>query len=221
MVSNWDSSVSWLILTSCCASIGTPECARRTGHRTPTVRRPMRSSTLRPGQAAQVFNGGDPYPLSDLELASRLSFFLWSSIPDETLLQEAERGRLSDPEGPGGSRARRMLNSTRARETLVEDFASQWLKTPRAGRPAPAGRHLPGIRPQPSRGHGRGDQALPRPHDPRRQERRGADRRRLHLRQRAPGRALQHSERGRESLPHCRAPRSREAGVVCWATPAS
>ena len=79
------------------------------------------------GQAAQVFNGGEPYPLSDLELASRLSFFLWSSIPDEALLEEAERGRLTDPEVLG-EQARRMLNSARARETLVEDFASQWLK---------------------------------------------------------------------------------------------
>ncbi len=79
------------------------------------------------GQAAQVFNGGEPYPLSDLELASRLSFFLWTSIPDEALLEEAEHGRLTDPEVLG-EQARRMLNSARARETLVEDFASQWLK---------------------------------------------------------------------------------------------
>ena len=39
---------------------------------------------------------GETYPLSDLELASRLSFFLWSSIPDDTLLGLAERGELSD-----------------------------------------------------------------------------------------------------------------------------
>ena len=69
----------------------------------------------------------DPYPLSNLEIASRLSFFLWSSIPDEALLRQAERGRLTDPEVLR-EQARRMLNSARARETLVEDFASQWLK---------------------------------------------------------------------------------------------
>ena len=78
-------------------------------------------------QAPQVFNGGDPYPLDNLEFASRLSFFLWSSIPDEALLREAERGRLTDPEVLR-EQARRMLNTARARETLVDDFASQWLK---------------------------------------------------------------------------------------------
>ena len=78
-------------------------------------------------QAPQVFNGGEPYPLNNLEIASRLSFFLWSSIPDETLLREAERGRLTDPEVLR-EQARRMLNSVQARETLVDDFASQWLK---------------------------------------------------------------------------------------------
>ena len=40
---------------------------------------------------------GSPYRLSDLELASRLSFFLWSSIPDEELIELASEGRLHDP----------------------------------------------------------------------------------------------------------------------------
>src|SRR5204862_18341 len=40
---------------------------------------------------------GTVYPLSDLELASRLSFFLWSSIPDDKLLEVAARGKLKDP----------------------------------------------------------------------------------------------------------------------------
>ena len=70
---------------------------------------------------------GDPYPLSDLEIASRLSFFLWSSIPDEALLKEAEAGRLTDPQVLR-AQARRLLDHPRARETLVDDFASQWLK---------------------------------------------------------------------------------------------
>ena len=79
------------------------------------------------GQGAQEFAEGDPYPLSDLEIASRLSFFLWSSLPDETLLEQAEAGRLTDPEVLR-KQARRMLGGARARQTLVEDFASQWLK---------------------------------------------------------------------------------------------
>jgi mono/diheme cytochrome c family protein len=65
------------------------------------------------------------YRLSDLELASRLSFFLWSSIPDSRLLDLAERGQLTSP--PVLEReVRRMLADSRAR-SLVDDFAAQWL----------------------------------------------------------------------------------------------
>ncbi len=64
--------------------------------------------------------------LSALELASRLSYFLWSSAPDEELLRLAEDGRLSDPNVYAGQ-ARRLLADRRGVETLVEDFAAQWL----------------------------------------------------------------------------------------------
>ena len=68
---------------------------------------------------------GVPYRLADLELASRLSFFLWSSIPDDELLDVAAHGRLS--EGPDLERqVRRMLADPRA-ASLVENFAGQWL----------------------------------------------------------------------------------------------
>jgi hypothetical protein len=68
---------------------------------------------------------GEVYPVSDLELATRLSFFLWSSIPDDELLAVAAEGRLGD----GDMLARqveRMLADPRA-SALVENFASQWL----------------------------------------------------------------------------------------------
>ena len=65
------------------------------------------------------------YALTDLEMASRLSYFLWSSGPDDELLHLAERGRLSDPEALG-RQARRMLADPRAKE-LVRNFAGQWL----------------------------------------------------------------------------------------------
>ena len=68
---------------------------------------------------------GTPYRISDLELASRLSFFLWSSIPDDTLLELAERGRLKDP-AVLERQVRRMLADDRAR-SLVTSFAAQWL----------------------------------------------------------------------------------------------
>ena len=66
-----------------------------------------------------------PYRLSDLELASRLSYFLWSSIPDEELLGLAERGKLQDP-AVLEQQARRMLADPRSK-ALVDNFAGQWL----------------------------------------------------------------------------------------------
>jgi mono/diheme cytochrome c family protein len=68
---------------------------------------------------------GSVYQLSDLELASRLSFFLWSSIPDEALLSLAERGRLKRPEVLEQQVAR-MLADPKA-EAIVSNFAGQWL----------------------------------------------------------------------------------------------
>ena len=66
-----------------------------------------------------------PYYVSDLELASRLSFFLWSSLPDDALIDAAADGTLSDP-GILESHVRRMLADPRA-ESLVTNFAAQWL----------------------------------------------------------------------------------------------
>jgi hypothetical protein len=68
---------------------------------------------------------GDSYRLSDLELASRLSFFLWSSIPDDQLLELAETERLGEPEVLERE-VRRMLDDPRS-IALVENFAGQWL----------------------------------------------------------------------------------------------
>jgi len=72
---------------------------------------------MRPGEAHRV---------SDVELASRLSFFLWSSIPDDTLLNRAVEGRLRQP-GVLAAEVRRMIADPRS-EALVENFAGQWLQ---------------------------------------------------------------------------------------------
>jgi hypothetical protein len=64
--------------------------------------------------------------ISDIDLASRLSFFLWSSIPDDELLGLAERGRLKDP-AVLKRQVRRMLEDRRS-EALVKNFAGQWLQ---------------------------------------------------------------------------------------------
>ena len=66
------------------------------------------------------------YRVSDLELASRLSFFLWSSIPDDELLDAAVRGELSRP-GELERQARRMLSDPRS-YNLASNFAGQWLQ---------------------------------------------------------------------------------------------
>lgn len=68
---------------------------------------------------------GEAYRVSDLELASRLSFFLWSSIPDEELLQLAERGELSRPDVLA-AQTRRMLADERS-HSFVDNFAAQWM----------------------------------------------------------------------------------------------
>jgi hypothetical protein len=69
---------------------------------------------------------GASYRLSDLEIATRLSFFLWSSIPDDELLDVASRQRLSTP-AEYSRQVRRMLADPRA-SRLVENFAGQWLQ---------------------------------------------------------------------------------------------
>ena len=88
-------------------------------YRDPTARRPR--AGMQP--ASQSL---DSYRLSDLELASRLSFFLWSSIPDDQLLTLAEQRKLSGP-AVLEQQVRRMLADPRSTEALVDDFAAQWL----------------------------------------------------------------------------------------------
>ncbi len=69
---------------------------------------------------------GEAYRISDLELASRLSFFLWGSIPDEALLDVAEKGKLSEKRTLE-AQVRRMLADPRSIRSLVHDFTAQWL----------------------------------------------------------------------------------------------
>ena len=68
---------------------------------------------------------GSTYKINDLELASRLSFFLWSSIPDDELLTLAATGKLNQPDVLE-KQVRRMVADPRS-ESLVTNFAAQWL----------------------------------------------------------------------------------------------
>jgi hypothetical protein len=69
---------------------------------------------------------GSSYRVADIELASRLAFFLWSSIPDDELLRLASEGKLKDP-GTLDRQVRRMLADPKS-QALVVNFAGQWLQ---------------------------------------------------------------------------------------------
>ena len=104
---------------------------------------------------------GRVYRLSDVDLASRLSFFLWSSIPDEELLKLAERGRLKDP-----AVLEQQVRAHAARPAMRR----RWSTASAASGSASARRtsflpdpeHLPGVRREPARRVPAGDGALPR-----------------------------------------------------------
>jgi hypothetical protein len=87
-------------------------------------------------------NPTDPskvHPVSDVELASRLSYFLWSSMPDDELLSVAEGGKLRQP-GLLDAQVRRMLADPKS-AALADNFAGQWLET----------RNLDGVKPDPQK----------------------------------------------------------------------
>jgi hypothetical protein len=84
---------------------------------------------------------GTDYHVSDLELASRLSFFLWSSIPDEELIDLAVAGKLKDP-AVLEQQARRMLADPRS-DSLVTNFAAQWLYLRNLAAQSPDARMFP------------------------------------------------------------------------------
>ena len=88
------------------------------------------------GQPSNV-ESGTAYKITDVELASRLSFFLWSSIPDEELLALAQEGKLADP-SELRRQVERMLADGRS-DALLENFVGQWLYL----------RNLPGVKPDP------------------------------------------------------------------------
>jgi mono/diheme cytochrome c family protein len=90
------------------------------------------SGSAQPGGVARV---------SDLELASRLSFFLWSSIPDEELLKVAGQGRLDKP-AVLQAQVERMLKDPRSR-ALVDNFAAQWLRLRNLRSVTPIARDFP------------------------------------------------------------------------------
>ena len=136
-----------------------------------------------------------PAPVSDWELASRLSYFLWSSLPDDELRAVAAAGRLHRPDVLA-AQARRMAADPRVRR-LATEFACQWLHIyDFDSLDEKSTRHFPDIRRAPRRDARRGDPVLHRSVSERRL---GAldIRRRSYVLERSPGQALRHPRRHR------------------------
>ena len=97
----------------------------------PIARAAFSMAAPRGSDALAATPSAEPAPISDLDLASRLSFFLWSSIPDDQLLDLAAQHKLRDP-AVLDKQVRRMLADPRSR-ALVDNFADQWLEPSQAG----------------------------------------------------------------------------------------
>src|SRR5688572_5592829 len=110
--------------------------ARAEVQRTPNVVARMQS----PKTAAPAV---DEYPVSDIELASRLSYFLWASMPDAELLKVAKAGTLRKP-AVFEAQVRRMLADPK-RYNLVENWAAQWLQLRNLGRTKPDPKRFPTV----------------------------------------------------------------------------
>ena len=161
---------------------------------------------------------GESYRVSDLELASRLSFFLWSSIPDDELLDVAERRELSVPR-VFEAQVERMLADPRS-EALVGNFAGQWLTLRNAAAVQPDEDEFPDFGEGLRQGVPARDRAAVRQRPPREPQHPGPAGRRLYVRQRAPGAALRHPERARQPLP-ARGARGPRPAAACSGTAAS
>jgi mono/diheme cytochrome c family protein len=112
------------------------------GARSATNERAVYRNGLAGGPDAKEDIAADrPYRIDDLELASRLSFFLWSSIPDDELLDVAAQGKLHEA-GMLERQVRRMLADSRS-QSLVTNFAGQWLYLRNLPTVTPDGRQFP------------------------------------------------------------------------------
>jgi hypothetical protein len=98
-------------------------------------------ATLDSGQAAPSQLAASAARISDLELASRLSFFVWSSIPDDALLALAEKGELSKPDVLE-TQVRRLLADPRAR-ALADNFLTKWLELDKLAAARPSTEFFP------------------------------------------------------------------------------
>ncbi len=124
---------------------------------------------------------GSVYQLTDLELASRLSFFLWSSIPDDELIGIATQGRLKNP-AVLDQQVKRMLADPKA-NAMVNNFAGPVAAAPEPAKPNARSGGLPELRRQSAPSLPQGDRTIVPKHHARRPQRAGTAHGGLHLRQ--------------------------------------
>ena len=183
--------------------------------------RPRRSAIHLPLRARALDARGKPLPdgavyrLDNFELASRLSFFLWSSVPDDELLAAAKAGTLTNP-AVLERQTRRMLADPKA-DALVDNVAGQWLLLRQLDAISPGTKEFDGNLRYAFR---RETELLFETHPARRSQRARPARRRLHVRGRAARAALRHSQRQRQPLP-ARDAAATARGAACSARAAS
>ena len=154
---------------------------------------------LRVERDPATVSAGTAYRISDVELATRLSFFLWSSIPDDQLLTLATRDQLRNPQVLE-QQVRRMLRDPRA-TALVDNFAGQWLQLRNLQRATPDNDLFPEFDDNLRQSFRREVELLFGSHHARGPQRARSADGRLHLRRRAAGQALRHAECLRQRLP--------------------
>ena len=170
---------------------------------------PARSSCCASSPIRRASPPGAAYRLVDLALASRLSFFLWSSIPDDELLDAAAQGELKKP-AVLDRQVRRMLADPKA-QALIENFAGQWLHLRNLRNKQPNSFQFPDFDDDLRRAMIARGRAVLRQHRQRGPQRPRSDDRRLHLRQRAACAALRHPGDLRQPVPPRHADRRRAA----------
>ena len=153
------------------------------------------------------------YRMSDLDLASRLSFFLWSSIPDDELLDTAVRGTLSHP-GELEKQTRRMLADRRS-FNLATNFAGQWLRLRNIDSVGSKLQPVPGLRRQSAARLPARNRALLRQRGARGPQRAYLHQVGLYISERAAGEALWDSGRLRKPVPPGDADAETSGAVCC------
>ena len=149
---------------------------------------------------------GAVYRISDVDLASRLSFFLWGTIPDRELIDVARRGGAARSPRCSSTQVRRMLADPRS-DALGTRFASQWLRLQDLHKVEPDALSFPYFDESLADAMARETRAALRPPGARGSPGAGAADRRLHVRQRAARAALRHRRRERAGVPQGRVSR--------------